>query len=193
MIQKFLQKIDFNAPVTLTFAVFAIMTLILNTVMPGQTINNLLCAPNSISPLSLGFYLSLFTHILPHQNWAHFIGNFSFILILGPIIEERYGSKTLLFLILATAGITGLFNALLFSSSIIGASGIVFLLIILASFGGGKENKIPLTFIIVFFIYMGGQIISALKPNCISEFAHLMGGLCGAGFGFWLQKKHRAT
>ena len=37
-------------------------------------------------------YVRLFTHVLGHVDWEHFIGNMMYILLLGPMLEEKYGS-----------------------------------------------------------------------------------------------------
>lgn len=80
-------------------------------------------------------YLRMFTHVIAHQDLAHFTGNFLLILAVGPIIEEKYGSKTLLTMICITAVITGLVNVIFFRNIMLtGVSGLVFMLILLASF-----------------------------------------------------------
>ena len=39
-----------------------------------------------------------------------FVNNFLYILLIGPMIEEKYGSKNLTIMILVTAIITGIIN-----------------------------------------------------------------------------------
>lgn len=182
---------SYNAPVTLTFTLISMVVLALSLILPGQAINDLLGAPTSISFGSLMFYPNLVTHIFAHANWAHFWGNFSFLLLLGPLLEEKYGSGKLFLLIIATALFTAVLNATLFSTGLIGASGIVFLFIVLGSFAGENKGRIPMTFILIFGIYMTKEIVSALQPDNISQFAHLMGGFCGSAFGFLVTKKAR--
>lgn len=118
----------------------------------------------------------------------HLVGNFMVILLIGPLLEEKYGYKKLLGMILITAVSTALLNALLFSNSLVGASGVAFMLILLGSFSNIRTKEIPLTFIIIAFLFIGSEILSTLKTDQISQFSHLAGGLVGAGFGF-LKKK----
>jgi membrane associated rhomboid family serine protease len=106
------------------------------------------------------------------------------ILLVGPLLEEKYGSGTLLEMIFITAITTALLNAFLFSNSLIGGSGIAFMLILLSSFSNIKSKEIPLTFIIIATLYIGSEIISTLKVDRISQFSHLAGGFIGAGYGF---------
>jgi membrane associated rhomboid family serine protease len=117
------------------------------------------------------------------------MGNLSFILLLGPIMEEKYGSRAILIMILVTAFITGVLNTLIFDTSLVGASGIVFMMILLSSFTNIREKEIPLTFILVTAIFVSNELVNIFKDNNISEFAHLMGGGCGSIFGLKFFKK----
>ena len=89
-------------------------------------------------------------------------------------------------MIVITALITSLANALFFNNALIGASGIVFMLILLGSFSNFRRGDIPLTFILVAAFFLGKEIIAAFGDDHISQFAHIVGGLVGAGFGFLL-------
>lgn len=112
------------------------------------------------------------------------------ILVVGPLLEEKYGSANMLFVILATALVTGIVHFLLFPRvQLLGASGVVFALILLSSFTSIKEGTIPLTFILVTVIYIGGQIYSGLfEQDNISNLTHILGGFVGAGLGYVMNK-----
>jgi membrane associated rhomboid family serine protease len=126
----------------------------------------------------------MFTHILAHKNWEHLIGNFMLILLIGPILEERHGSRALLVMILLTALMTALANLVFSTGVILGASGVVFMMILLASMANVRAREIPLTFIAIAIIYLGGEIIRSFREDNISQLAHLVGGVAGAAFGF---------
>ena len=131
-------------------------------------------------------YVGLFTHILGHESWEHLLGNFMLILLIGPILEERHGSLTLLVMILVTALVTGLANLAFSSNALLGASGVAFMMVLLASMANVRAGEIPLSFIAVAVIYMGGEIAHSFQADHISHLAHLVGGAVGAGFGFLL-------
>ena len=77
-----------------------------------------------LSPLT---YFRFFGHVLGHAGWEHFIGNIMLILVVGPLLEEKYGSANILFVILATALVTGIVNFIFFPyTQLLGASGVVF-------------------------------------------------------------------
>jgi membrane associated rhomboid family serine protease len=173
-------RITYNAPVVLTFAIAAVAVFILtHTVSAAQPW--FVAWPKLVDARS---YVGLFTHILGHANWQHLIGNFMLILLLGPILEERHGSASLLIMILLTALFTGLANLLFSDGVLLGASGVVFMMILLASMANVRGGEIPLTFIAVALIYMGGEIIRSFRDDQISQMAHLVGGVAGAIFGF---------
>jgi len=81
-------------------------------------------------------------------------------------------------------------NALLFSNGLIGASGIVFMFIMLSSFSGMKNGRLPLTFLLVVLLYITKEMVGAFQNDGISHFAHIIGGTCGSGFGHFLTKKN---
>ncbi len=177
-------KITYNAPVVLTFTAICTIVLVVSDIMHGKLISNFfLCYPhmNLADPIT---YLRIFSHAAGHKDWAHLIGNFSFILLIGPILEEKYGSKRLLLMMIVAAGITGLLNTFLFPAGLLGASGIVFMFIILGSFTNFKTGEIPLTFILVILLFLTKEIVAAFQQDSISQFAHSMGGICGSIFGF---------
>ena len=112
------------------------------------------------------------------------------ILLVGPMLEEKYGSKKLLGMIVFTAFITGLINIIFFDTALLGASGIAFMLILLSSFANIKQGGIPLTLILVAVAYIGNEIINGLiSQDNISQLTHIIGGICGCGLGFVMNKK----
>jgi membrane associated rhomboid family serine protease len=180
-------KIKYNAPTVLTFTFVSAAVLILN-----QTILHGLTRTWFMVPGRGGFHfgsvrswVTLFTHVLGHADVDHFLSNFAFILLIGPILEANYGSRALLLMIAVTALVTGALNALLFSSFLLGASGVVFMMILLASFTNINKCEIPLTFILILVLYLGKELVNSFKTDAVSEFAHIAGGFCGSLFGFF--------
>ena len=178
-----IKKISYNSPVILTFTFISLAALILNTLTGGVT-NALLFSVYRAPLTDPLFYPRLFLHVLGHSGLSHFVGNFTIILLIGPMLEEKYGWKLLLILIAVTAFVTGLVNVLFFSTGLLGASGVAFMLIILSSFANSDQDTIPLTFILVALVYIGGEILNGLfTRDDIAQFAHIIGGVCGGAAG----------
>lgn len=182
-------KISFNSPVILGFTAICFIALILNSVTRGMT-NNLIFSVYRSSMLSPFSYVRLIGHVFGHANWEHFLGNITMLLVIGPLLEEKYGSANMIFVILSTALVTGIVHILLFPHvQLLGASGVVFALILLSSFTSIREGSIPLTFILVTLIYIGGQVYDGLfVQDDVSNLTHVLGGFVGSGLGFVMNK-----
>ena len=189
MKKKTFKLIQYNAPTTLNFALVSFVVLIFHFATRGASTMKLFCVYRA--PLTdLLTYPRFFTHVLGHSSFAHFSGNITLMLVLGPTLEERYGSRTILIAMLLTAFVSGLLQFLCFpGAALLGASGIVIMMILMASLGGMQSGGIPLTLILVFVIYVGGEIASALTAtDNISHLTHIIGGICGAVIGVGLRK-----
>lgn len=178
-------RITFNSPVILSFVGVCLLALILDKITGGISTLKLFSVYRSsfLNPLT---YVRLIGHIFGHDGWSHFINNIMMILILGPMLEEKYGSKDILLVILITAVVTGAFH-MIFSpfTRLLGASGVVFAFILLSSLTSFDDGGIPVTFILVAVIYIGEQIyqLIAITSN-VSNITHIIGGAVGATFGF---------
>ncbi|GAB1482204.1 hypothetical protein MASR2M78_10190 [Treponema sp.] len=184
-------RIRYNAPTTLTFAFVCSVVLVLShTLLPSLTQSWFMVpGKNGFTFSNPGNYLRLFTHVIGHANWNHLISNFSLILLVGPILEQNYGSLSLFIMIAVTALVTGLMNVFMFPTALLGASGVVFMMILLASFTNFNKGEIPLTFILILVLYLGRELFNSFRSNDISEFAHIVGGFCGSLFGFFRPTK----
>lgn len=184
-----MRKIQYNSPVVLTFVAVSFCTLLLSKLSNGYSTRLFFSVYRSslLDPLT---YIRLFGHVLGHANWQHYTSNMMYILLLGPMLEERYGGKKLLFMFSIVAVTTGILNMLFFTTGLLGASGIVFMMIILSSIVSTKQGKIPLTLIIVTVLFIGQEVINGatIKDN-ISQLTHIIGGLCGGIFGFSLRNR----
>lgn len=182
--------ITLNAPVTLGFVFICFVVTLIGILTKGASTKLLFMTWHSslLNPLT---YLRFFTHVFGHSGWEHFIGNAMYLLILGPMLEEKHGSVTLAEIIGITAVITGIISYIFFPDvALCGASGVVFAFIILASFTGFREGEIPLTFILVAILWIGQQVIQGITVrDNISQMGHIIGGVVGAVIGFMLNRK----
>lgn len=183
--QKTILRISFNSPVVLSFTLICLAAYLLNCLTNGK--NNLLLFEVYRSPLTNPLtYVRMFTHVLGHASWSHLINNMTLLLVIGPLLEEKYGSADLLIVTVTTAFVTGIVHFIFFpGTALLGASGVVFAYILLSSFACIKDGSIPLTFILVTILYIGGQIVDGvfIKDN-VSNLTHIIGGIIGAFFGY---------
>ena len=175
---------QYNSPVILTFFLLSLGVLFLGQYTGGWTTTHLFSVYRSSLKDPL-FYIRLFGHVLGHGSWDHFLNNMLLLLVVGPPMEEKYGSLPLLKGILLTALISGILQCALFPrTALLGASGIVFMLIMLASLSG-FSGGIPVTMLLVAALYLGQQIydIIFVRDN-VANFMHIVGGVCGTVFGY---------
>jgi membrane associated rhomboid family serine protease len=174
-------RITYNAPVILTFALISVVVQLLPTSVEEHWF---ITYPSF--KYGAHAWVGLVTHIFGHANWQHLMANFMLILLIGPILEERHGSISLAIMIGVTALVEGLANMALTNNPMLGASGTAFMMIILASTANIRAGEIPLTFLAVAAIYLGGELYAMAedKADHISHLTHLVGGLAGALFGF---------
>ncbi|MEL3907708.1 MAG: rhomboid family intramembrane serine protease [Treponemataceae bacterium] len=180
-------KLKYNAPVTLTFAFLCIGVLALKILVFPYLVKDFFTVPPHAAfvPTQAKNYLLLFSHIFGHADWNHLLGNLALILLLGPLLEESYGSPMLCVMMLTTALVTGVLNVCFSPKALTGSSGIAFMMILLSSFTNTDKNEIPLTFLIVLILYLVKDIMIAFEKDNISHFAHLIGGVCGSLFGYF--------
>ena len=179
-------QFDYNSPIIISYLLLSLTAWILNHITRGKS-NKVLFSNYRSSLLNPLTYIRLFTHSIGHKDWDHLVSNFLYILLIGPMIEEKYGSINLLVMLLITSLIISLFNIIFNNYIILGASGNVYMLIVLSSFSNISEGKIPLTLILIFVFY----IISEIKKSILDgnkkvyHDGHLLGAISGILFGFY--------
>ena len=177
-------RLQYNAPVVLSFALLSFAALLLGKLTNGAATTRYFSVYRS-SLADFFTYPRFFLHVLGHSSYAHYIGNMMLILVVGPPLEEKYGSRSLLWAIAVTALVSGLVQWLFFPhTALLGASGIVFMMIVMSSLAGMKNGSIPITLLLVLVLYIGREIVDGvvLSDN-VSQLTHVVGGICGAVLG----------
>lgn len=182
-------RITFNAPIVLGFVIACCAVMAISKLSNGGSDRLLFSVYRS--SLKNGFtYVRFLGHVFGHSNLDHLVENMTMILLLGPMLEEKYGTKSLAIVIALTALTTGIVHFILFpGAALMGASGVVFAFIILSSITGDGKGGIPITFLIVALIYIGRQIYDGVTlTDNISQLTHIIGGIVGAIIGFASRK-----
>ena len=175
----------YNAPVTLTFALLGLLALALNELTDGWTTQNLFCFYKS----SLSDYLTYpraVLHVLGNTSLTTCTGNVIVLLVIGPAAEERFGSAKVLSAVLLTAIAGALIMWFLFpDATLMGASGVLFMMMVLASFASMRGGAIPITLILVLVLYLGSEVVRAISGEAgLQELTHIAGGVVGMLLGF---------
>lgn len=182
---KYLNYLQYNSHVILTYFFLSLIALLLKKITNNKS--NKLFSSGRDSIFNPMTYIRMFTHILGHNNYNHFKNNFLYILLIGPMIEEKYGSINILIMILITSFITAIINIIISKKQILGASGIVYMLILLSSLVNIEAGKIPITLILIFIFYIVTEIKDGLfKKDNISHLSHLIGAITGFIYGFYI-------
>ena len=183
-----MKKITWNSPVVLSFALLSAASLAAGWLTGGRSTAYLFTVYRGslADPL---FYLRLLTHVLGHASLEHYANNMLLFLLVGPLLEEKYGSRNLLEIIVIVAVITGLVHILISpATGLLGASGVVFAFILLSSITSSKSGTIPVTLLVVSVIYITEQVWTGFTVHDnISQLTHIIGGFAGMGCGLFLR------
>ena len=184
-------RLKYNAPVILTFALLCSAVFLLSLVYGPSFLSDWFVTHRG--PLSsIHTWLTMFTYVLGHASLEHFMSNMMLLLLVGPVVEEKYGAKNTLIIIVFTAVLTAWANMAVTNNGLIGCSGVVFAFIILCSMTSFKRGEVPLTMILVVALYLGQEIVAGvISSDNISQMAHVIGGIAGAAFGFFLENGKR--
>jgi membrane associated rhomboid family serine protease len=196
-LSNIIQSIDIDAPFSLTFSFLCVIVHLLSSVFGSSFATLYFGIPslsifNFLSPLS---YFRMISQIFGHSSWQHLSGNLVNILLVGPSCEREYGCYNIFVIVLLTA-VSSSLSHIFFgprNSIQLGASGVVFMFILLSSLIETKSHRIPLTFICQVGIWCSHELISNFMSQegggGISHLAHLTGALVGAFAGYYFQQQ----
>ncbi len=183
-------SVGFTAPITTIFSLLCIAVFLIQASAP-QHITNLLffVGGNSSSPTpfdrtSIFDYLTIFTHLFGSKNAYTLLINTAYILLLSPRIEQAYGKGLLSLMFIITAFITGVLSTLFVSTHVMGAQGIVFLLLLLNILADAKTKTIPITIIFSSLLYVSFITFDSTTIGVAEKITPFIGSLCASIFGF---------
>lgn len=185
MTEEIMTKFDYNSPVILTYFFICLIILLIDKLCKGKFSATFFTTYKNDSLLSPLTYFKLISHSLGHTDWDHLYSNFIKILLIGPLIEEKYGSINLLIAMIITSLIIGIINKLFGKGGILGASGVAYMLILLSSFVNMENGKIPITLTLIILFFVVDEVIKLFrrKKDGVSHLGHITGAICGVVFG----------
>ncbi len=185
MTEEIISKFDYNAPVILTYFFICFLILMIDKLCRGKFSKTFFTTYKNDSLLNPLTYFKLISHSLGHADWDHLYSNFIKILLIGPLIEEKYGSINLLIAMILTSLIIGIVNKILGKGGILGASGVAYMLILLSSFVNMENGKIPITLTLIILFFVVDEVIKLFrrKKDGVSHLGHITGAICGIILG----------
>lgn len=206
MAKKNSLKFIFDSPVVLVFSVVSAVIFISDLILKLNLSEKIFECPGAKSVPAFDFksalsYVKLVIYPFGGENSTSFFLNIGFILLLGPVLEERYGSIMLALMIFITSLVGGVLTACVSTFGIYGCGGIVFMMIILSVLSVFIKKQLPVSWIFIFALYLAfslfsGKKISGFMPfmqNNVPVFIQLASGICGSLFGFFVCPKKRSS
>lgn len=175
-------RITIKAPLTIIFAVTTVVFYFL--LQSNGPLPRVFVLHGDVQLENPLWYLSLIGYTMGHVSINHLVGNISLFLLLGHIIEKRYGSRRMFYMLTSTGAITALIHIALFDHKLIGASGLVFMMIVLSSLVDIRAKEVPISFILIVLLFIGKEVVESFESDAVSQFAHIFGGVMGAFFGY---------
>jgi membrane associated rhomboid family serine protease len=60
------------------------------------------------------------------------------------------------------------------------------MMILLTSFAGSQKKEIPISFLAILGVYLVKEVLNIFKNDDVSQMSHIVGGVCGAIYGLFL-------
>lgn len=197
----------FDSPVVILFASLSVAIFLLDVFFPdAKPVEKFFVCHGAKSSVAFNFkspldYLRMFTYAFGCAGWNSFFVNLLAVLLIGPSLEERYGSPILALMIFISVLVGGVLCACISPYEIRGASGIVFMMIVLCSLTTLMKKQILVSWIFVFAFYFWFEFYQDFPAEKISfveilqqkvpVFISLISGICGSLFGFFVAPKKR--
>lgn len=195
-------KVSYDAPVTLTFvlisAIIFLLSFFLAKAGKADGLEKIFTSPTAQTgalpfivkqPLS---YLRLLFYIFGSVADGALVlfTNLILIMLLGPAMEERYGSVIIGIMIFVSALFSGVLNACFCEASLVGSVPVVSMMIFLNAFMSFSKKKFPLSFAAVMILFVVLQVFSG--AGAVRIIICIAGGLCGSLFAFLTSPKMKA-
>lgn len=197
--KKFKFNFVFDSPVTISFSLLSVLLFVLNCLpIKGTPDIKILSSPTtSAGPIpfmatQISSYLRLFLYAFGSQNFVGLLSNLLFLLMLGPVMEERYGSLVIGIMMAVSVLFSGVLNTCFCETSLQGCMPIIFMMIFLNSFMSFSKKKIPVSFFVIFVFYIVREVSGKTFSEIVGLIICITGGLCGSLFAFLTSPKARA-
>ncbi|MEE1182006.1 MAG: rhomboid family intramembrane serine protease [Treponema sp.] len=207
MAKKSSPKITFDFPVTVTFVIAAVVVFLIDSfLLKGKISSVLICHGSKQAAIPFNFksaadFTGLIFYVFGNASWEMLFANLIVILLLGQILEERYGSLMLGLMMFISVLISGVLTVCVSTVPLSGAGCVIFMMAVLVSLTELTKKRIPLSCLLVFVLFLAFEIYrntkgaagsNAMQKVC-GVLIEMVGGICGSIFGFLVLPKKRAV
>ncbi len=197
-------KLIYDSPVAVSFVLLSLLLYVLDSFALKGKLGAFFSVPSPFNFSKPIMYFSLVFHVFANDTWQHFFVDSLMIMILGSVLEERYGSSFLGVMIFISCLVSGVLSVCAHAHGIQGASEVVFTLIILSAMSLLLKKQLSCTWILIFVFYIAYGVSGIASPNSslsssgffqksIPVFISFVGGVCGSLFGLLACPKKRAS
>lgn len=208
MAKKSSIRVTYDFPVTVTFALVAALVFLLDVfAFKGKLCNTVFICHGSKQAAvpfnfkSAGDFAGLFLFVFGNLSWEMFFANIVMILLLGQILEERYGSVMLALMMFISTFVAGVLTACMSTVPLCGAGTMVFMMSVLVSLTELTKKRIPVSCLLVFVFFLAFEIYRNVNgasgadvlQKTVGVIIEIIGGICGSIFGFLVSPKKRGA
>lgn len=208
MAKKSSPKLTFDYPVTVTFVIVSLVLFLLDVyAFKGKMFSSILiCHGSKQAMVPFNFkspadFTGLFLFAFGNASWEMLFANLIAILLLGQILEERYGSVMLGLMMFISTLISGVLTACISTVPLTGAGCVIFMMAVLVSLTELTKKRIPLSCLLVFVLFLSFEIFRNAKgvsgtdvmQKICGVLVEMIGGICGSIFGFLVLPKKKST
>ena len=191
-------KFNYDAPVTLTFTLLSVFLFLIDVFLLENRLNSSIFITPTVSGdfqfsfTSFNSYLRLFLYVFGWESPLSLFSKLVIITLLGPRMEERYGSAVIGIMILVSTLFTGVLSACCCKLPFNGSAPIVFMLILLDMLFHISKKSVSLSSALATALFIACLFISSNGNGMVGVLIIIAGGLCGSLFAFMASPKTRA-
>ena len=191
-------KFSYDSPVALSFAIITVLVYLLNTLVLKGKIDSFFYAPTAASgEFAFNFkeaasYLRLVLYQFGYFDLYFLFRDLIIILLLGQILEERYGSVIMGLMMFFSSLFSGVLNACFCTGKIYGAASIVIMMVFLNTLTSISKKNVSILSVATIALVVCSEFFTK-SHGFLGVIVSVAGGLCGSLFAFLASPKARAA
>lgn len=193
-------KFSYDAPVSQTFVILSFVIFLIDLFALKFKLNTTyLISPTSsqgVLPFVFSDPLSwarIFLYIFGGKDQVVLVTNLLLVILIGPTMEERYGSVIIGIMFFVSALFSAVLNTLVCKNGMSGCGSVVFMLLILNAMMFFTKKTISATSITMIVLFVCREFFIKNDNGIAGSLITLAGGLCGSLFAFIASPKARAA